>query len=152
MNCKVHGPSALYISANTVLILCLSATSLFPCSALQPDGTARAGEPAVEGWGFHGRGRPGWECCRWGAAEIAGGKHSLAEEYGRCVEASWGCVGPWGLSRMFSSWGKVERLQNQVWPCHEPQHMTLDKPFHLSEPKPPHLQSVYSDVHPLGDC
>nr|KAF6492178.1 GRIP1 associated protein 1 [Molossus molossus] len=62
---------------------------------------------------------------------------------------SWG---PWGLSRMFSSWGKVERLQNQAWPCHEPQHMTLDKPFHLSEPKPPHLQSVYSDVHPLGDC
>lgn len=30
--------------------------------------------------------------------------------------------------------------------------MTLDKPFHLSEPKLPHLQSVYNDVYPLGDC
>lgn len=30
--------------------------------------------------------------------------------------------------------------------------MTLDKPFHLSEPKLPHLQSVCSDVYPMGNC
>lgn len=129
MNCKVHGPNAVYISVNIVLILCFSATSSFPCSALQPDGTAGAGEPAAEGWGCQGRCCPSWEPCGWGAAETAGRKHSLAEECGRCVEALLGMCGPWGLSRVLSSWGKVERLQNQACLFHEPWYMTLDKTF-----------------------
>lgn len=103
MNCKVHWPSAMYISANAVLILCFSATSPVPCLALQPDGTAGAGEPATEGWGCQRRGCPSWEPCGWGTTETAGGEHSLAEERGRCVDTLLVMWGPWGLSQVLSS-------------------------------------------------
>lgn len=43
---------------------------------------------------------------------------ALQKNVAGVCKSTWGCVGPWGLSRVFSSWGKVERLQNLAWPCH----------------------------------
>lgn len=58
---------------------------------------------------------------------------------------------PWGLSRMSSPWGQGKGFRIRLGPAMN-QCITLDKPFHLSESKLPHLQRACRDVHSPEDC